>query len=222
MNAEAMRAEVVAVMDGLEIEPSHVLHVTLLALSLFDQLRRLHGLSERERLILEAAASLHDIGWSVAKDGKGHHKESARLIRETRWKEWGAKEVERVACVARYHRKAEPAPEHEEFAALPEADRRIVESLAALLRIADALDRSHTQRVEQVRASWTETELHLLLTSRRPLHAEEEAVRKKGALAERIWGRTLVLDRERRPLTNEHAAREGQSKGGVDSVSPEE
>jgi exopolyphosphatase / guanosine-5'-triphosphate,3'-diphosphate pyrophosphatase len=199
MNTEAMRAEALALMERLEIEPSHVRHVTALALSLFDQTRALHKLGERERLILEAAASLHDIGWSVAKDGKGHHKESARLIREARLREWGAKDVELVACVARYHRKAEPALEHEEFAALPEAERRVVTALAALLRIADALDRSHTQRVEEVRASWTDTELHLLLTSRRPLHAEEEAVRKKGALAQRVWGRALVLDRARRP-----------------------
>jgi exopolyphosphatase/guanosine-5'-triphosphate,3'-diphosphate pyrophosphatase len=203
MNVEAMRAEALELMGRLEVEPSHVRHVTALALSLFDQMRGLHQLAERERLILEAAASLHDIGWSVAKDGKGHHKESARLIREARWREWGAKDVELVACVARYHRKAEPSLEHEEFAALSGADQRMVTALAALLRIADALDRSHTQRVEDVRATWTDTELHLLLTSRRPLHAEEAAVRKKGALAERVWGRTLMLDRARRPSTVE-------------------
>ena len=204
-DASARRREVIEVMDRLEIEPPHVNHVTKLALSLFDQLRELHGGGDRERLILEAASRLHDIGWSVAKDGKGHHKESARLIRENAWKEWSSEDIELVACVARYHRKAEPREEHAEFAALSGKDRELVESMSALLRIADALDRTHTQRVGSVVASWTEDELHLLLSSRRPLHAEEAAVLKKGALAEKTWKRKRVLDRTRQPSTMEFA-----------------
>jgi exopolyphosphatase/guanosine-5'-triphosphate,3'-diphosphate pyrophosphatase len=147
--------------------------------------------------VLEAAACLHDTGWSVAKDGKGHHKESARLIREHRWENWPATEVEIIAQVARYHRKAEPTVEHEAFAALNEAQRHRVEQLAALLRIADALDRSHTQRVTRVAAKIEPAVLKLILTSARPLDAELAVLPKKALLAERLWSRRVVVERLR-------------------------
>jgi exopolyphosphatase/guanosine-5'-triphosphate,3'-diphosphate pyrophosphatase len=197
MSANAKREEAFTWMRELEIEPEHVEHVAKLALSLFDQLSGLHGLAARERMILEAAGWLHDIGWTVARDGKGHHKESARLIRERHWQHWAAAEVEMVATVARYHRKAEPTEEHEEYSRLNAADRARVEALAALLRLADAMDRSHTQRIEAVEVRVNAADLVITLSSRRPLEAEHGALEKKGRLAERIWGRKLFFDRVR-------------------------
>jgi exopolyphosphatase / guanosine-5'-triphosphate,3'-diphosphate pyrophosphatase len=197
MNAAAQRQEFLAFMERIESEPAHVLHVTGIALRLFDDLAPLHGRPAEDRLVLEAAGCLHDTGWSVAKDGKGHHKESARLIREHRWETWPADEIEIVAQVARYHRKSEPALEHESFAALGEAQRHRVEQLAALLRIADALDRSHTQRVTRVEAKIETATLKLILTSARPLDAELAVLPKKALLAERLWGRRVVVERLR-------------------------
>jgi exopolyphosphatase/guanosine-5'-triphosphate,3'-diphosphate pyrophosphatase len=203
MNDAARRQEFLAFMERVESEPAHVLHVAAIALRLFDQLEPLHGRPGGDRLVLEAAGCLHDLGWSVAKDGKGHHKESARLIREYRWETWPADEIEIVAQVARYHRKAEPALEHESFAALGEAQRNRVEQLAALLRVADALDRSHTQRVTHVAAQITPEALQLTLTSARPLDAELAVLPRKARLAERLWARRLVVERlrERGPRT---------------------
>jgi exopolyphosphatase/pppGpp-phosphohydrolase len=72
-----------ALMSVYETEPVHVLHVRDLAVSLFDDLQFLHRMGPLDRAILDAASCLHDIGWTVTQpDGKGHHKESARLIRE--------------------------------------------------------------------------------------------------------------------------------------------
>jgi exopolyphosphatase/guanosine-5'-triphosphate,3'-diphosphate pyrophosphatase len=197
MNDTARRQEVQALMQRLESEPAHVTHVAGLALRLFDDLAPLHGRPAEDRLVLEAAACLHDIGWSVAQDGKGHHKESARLIRAHPWQTWPAQEVEIIAQVARYHRKAEPTLEHEAFAALSEPQRRRVEQLAALLRLADALDRSHTQRVTTVAARIEPAAVRLILTSARPLDAELAVLPKKGRLAERLWGRPYVVERLR-------------------------
>lgn len=197
MNDAARRQEVRLLMDRLESEPAHVSHVTGIALRLFDDLLPLHGRPPEDRLVLEAAGCLHDSGWSVAQDGKGHHKESARLIREHRWETWPAAEVEIIAQVARYHRKAEPTMEHESFAALGEAQRHRVEQLAALLRIADALDRSHTQRVTRVEAKIEPTTLKLIVTSARPLDAELAVLPKKALLAERLWGRKVMVERLR-------------------------
>jgi exopolyphosphatase/guanosine-5'-triphosphate,3'-diphosphate pyrophosphatase len=197
MNDAARRQEFLAFMERVETEPAHVLHVAGIALRLFDQLAPLHGRPTEDRLVLEAAGCLHDIGWSVAKDGKGHHKESARLIREHPWETWEPDEVEIIAQVARYHRKSEPTLEHESFAALGEAQRHRVEQLSALLRIADALDRSHTQRVISVTARIEAATLQLTVGSARPLDAELAVLPKKAKLAERLWGRQLVIERIR-------------------------
>ena len=79
--SEEARVEILALMQEFENRPVHVSHVAQLALQLFDGLRELHQLGERERLFLEAAGHLHDIGHKYDNVGEGHHKESARMIR---------------------------------------------------------------------------------------------------------------------------------------------
>jgi len=133
-------------------EPSHSDHVCFLALQIFDDLRPWHGLGDRPRELLNAAALLHDIGWSQTPDGKGHHKWSARLIRDHDWKNLGKDEVALVAQIARYHRKAPPQPEHEAFHNLPAAAQKKVMVLGGILRLADALDRTHTARITRAGA----------------------------------------------------------------------
>lgn len=139
------RAEALLESYGWEVE--HCRQVRNLALMLFDQLQPLHDLGNEERDILEAAALLHDIGWTVA--GKKHHKHSYRLIRENEAKLMPA-EVELIANVARYHRKSPPSEKHEAFASLKQDEQHVVRKLAALLRIADGLDRPHLQQVKRL------------------------------------------------------------------------
>jgi exopolyphosphatase/guanosine-5'-triphosphate,3'-diphosphate pyrophosphatase len=131
-------------------EPSHSDHVAELALQIFDALQGWHRLDARSRELLHCAALLHDIGWSQTPDGKGHHKQSARLIGEHAWKALAPAEAAIVAQVARYHRKALPQPEHEAFQALSRSARKETMVLGGILRIADALDRTHTGRIEKV------------------------------------------------------------------------
>jgi len=136
-------------------EPSHSDHVAMLALQIFDGLRQWHGLGVRPRELLHCAALLHDIGWSQTSDGKGHHKWSARLIREQVWKNLKADEVSVVAQIARYHRKAPPQSDHADFHALPASAQKLVMILGGILRLADALDRTHSGKVERLEASLT-------------------------------------------------------------------
>src|SRR2546421_2039010 len=86
MNEVEARQEFLDFMYELESEPAHVFHVAKLSLLLFDQLKELHQLNSDDRLILEAAGCLHDIGWSINPSGQEHHKTSARLICERAWK----------------------------------------------------------------------------------------------------------------------------------------
>ncbi|MBV9463159.1 MAG: Ppx/GppA family phosphatase [Verrucomicrobiae bacterium] len=176
------RAELMEFMRKHEPEPPHVLQVQRLALSLFDQLAGLHRLGPADRRRLEAAALLHDIGWSARPDGRSHHKISARMILRAAWKNWDREDIRLISQIARYHRKQAPSPSHAEFAMLDAGARRSVRRCAALLRIADALDRSHLQRVNSVEAAVRRGALELTLRASPPVPTEILGVAKKDGL----------------------------------------
>ena len=203
MNVDAARAEVLALMQALEEEPHHVQQVSRLALELFDALEDLHSLGDHDRLLLESAALLHDIGWSVARDGKGHHRASARLIREHSWTVFNAESVTILAQVARYHRKSVPTLEHEEFAALSPAERLRVQQLAALLRIADGLDRSHQQRIQELAVELQPGRIIVRLATERTASRELAAAEKKSDLARSVFQREIEFIQLPLPSQNE-------------------
>ncbi|MEC4889584.1 MAG: Ppx/GppA phosphatase family protein [Nitrospira sp.] len=126
----------------------HSRHVADLALRLFDQTTPLHGLGEPDRQWLEYAALLHDIGYLI--NPRQHHKHAYYLIKHSDLGGLTADEIDVVANVARYHRRALPTIKHEGFHALTPKLRRTVRMLAALLRVADALDRTHFSVVQSV------------------------------------------------------------------------
>ena len=193
MSEIAARDEALAFMRELELRPAHVEHVARLAGQLFDQLVALHGLGPRERLLLEAAALLHDIGQGQDPLAVGHHKRAARLIRERPWVHFSPPEVELIAQIARYHRKSMPETSHEEFGALDPRNRRIVQCLAALLRLADSLDRTHQQSVREVRVEVRPNQLLFHLDATRPVLREVTAAHAKGDLAVAAFQRDLVF-----------------------------
>ncbi len=194
MNHELAISELRAAMARLEPEPEHTGHVAFLATRLFDDLAPLHGLGADERVILEGAACLHDVGWAASKSGSAHHKHSARIIRAAKWKQLGRTEVELVAQTARYHRKALPREDHEEFAALPAPLKEVVRKLAALLRIADGLDRSHLQHVRNVRARIEPARVTVTLDAATPPVREMAGALRKSDLARDVFGREFVFD----------------------------
>jgi exopolyphosphatase/guanosine-5'-triphosphate,3'-diphosphate pyrophosphatase len=121
----------------------HAQQVVRLALAIFDQTRAIHGLTDREREWLEFAALLHDVGTHISYER--HHRHSYYLIRNGDLRGFDPDEIEVVALVARYHRRGTPKRSHEEYAKLPATLRRTVRNLASILRVAESLDRSHTQ-----------------------------------------------------------------------------
>ncbi len=135
------RRNVIALARRCRAPEVHSLHVASLALRLFDQTKRLHGLGTVERDWLEYAAILHDIGYLISE--RQHHKHAYYLITHSELGGLSGEEIQVVANVARYHRRALPQRKHEGFEALSPRLKRIVRILAALLRIADGLDRTH-------------------------------------------------------------------------------
>lgn len=139
--------EALALMKDWEEEPQHVLHVTDWAVQLFENLKSEHKLGKKELDYLAAGSLLHDTGWSTATEDRPHHKESARRIREHPWQNLARKEREFVALIARYHRKSQPSAKHQRYLNLESTRREPLRWLAGILRIADAMDRSHRQKL---------------------------------------------------------------------------
>jgi exopolyphosphatase/guanosine-5'-triphosphate,3'-diphosphate pyrophosphatase len=124
---------------------AHGCHVAMLAVQLFDAFRQDHGLEDRERLLLQVAAMLHDIGIQISL--RGHHKHSQYLLAASQIFGLSNEETAVVSNVARYHRRAMPLKSHLPYIALDRRDRLIVDKLAAILRVANALDAEHLQKV---------------------------------------------------------------------------
>jgi exopolyphosphatase/guanosine-5'-triphosphate,3'-diphosphate pyrophosphatase len=123
----------------------HAQQVARLAVSIFDQTRSTHGLGEREREWLEYGALLHDIGMHISYER--HHRHSYYLIKNGDLRGFDPQEIEVIALVARYHRQATPKKSHDGYGSLPGPLRRAVKALAAMLRLAEGLDRTHAQTV---------------------------------------------------------------------------
>ena len=189
----AARDEILTLMREREQQPHHVTHVTRLALQLFDGLASLHGLGPFERLLLEAAGYLHDIGHWVDELDCSHHKESARIIREHHWRNFRPHEAEIIAQAARYHRKSMPSLKHPEFLALSAADQRLVKILASLLRLADSLDRNHEQFVTSIKTELAPNRIIFHLETAGPMLREVFTAYKKGDLAQAVFQRDLVF-----------------------------
>ncbi len=193
MNSAALRDGVRCLFELYEREPEHPLHVARLAGQILSGLLPMGMEHPGSADLLEAAALLHDIGWTVSgPDGSGHHKATARLIRDYAWPGVSQPDIERIALIARYHRKALPAPHHLDFALLPPPDQQTVRYLGGILRVADALDRRHIQRVEHVVIRSEPSGLHFLLQGTDELAPEIEAVQRKGDLLRQELGVPLV------------------------------
>lgn len=131
---------------GLLVEDwPHARHVMYLSSLLFEATHPLHKLDGGVLRLLQRAAFLHNTGMMI--EVRRHHKHSFRLIRDTPLPDFTVEERYEIACIARYHRRALPSKDHGEFAALSLSARKRVSRLAALLRVADALDYNHDGRV---------------------------------------------------------------------------
>jgi exopolyphosphatase/guanosine-5'-triphosphate,3'-diphosphate pyrophosphatase len=142
---DVRRRSVIELAERCNYWPEHAHQVTRLALALFDRTRSVHGLTDREREWLEYAALLHDIGVHISYES--HHKHSYYLISNGDLRGFEPEEVELIALVARYHRRATPKKRHELLRRLPRIRRRTIATLAAMLRLAESLDRSHSQTI---------------------------------------------------------------------------
>ena len=165
----------------------HGKRVAGFARELFRATQELHGLDALWGGVLDWAALLHDVGWVEGQ--RAHHKRSARMIRQNLvpGQDVPAELRAYAALVARYHRRRDPSRRQRRFAALDAAEQRAVRQLAALLRLADALDYSHTGAVGKMEARLDGDTLVLKVKSALGCSAELHRLESKAELFRQVF-----------------------------------
>jgi exopolyphosphatase/guanosine-5'-triphosphate,3'-diphosphate pyrophosphatase len=169
----------------------HAVHVGQLATKLFHQLKDEHQLPPRMEVILHVAALLHEIGLFIS--NRSYHKHSLYLIRNSELFGLAKKDLLLAALVARYHRRASPLPTHDGYATLDRDDRIAVAKLAAILRAADALDESRSQRIHEMTCAREEDRLVISIPQVEDLSLEALALKQSGSLFEETFGMPVLL-----------------------------
>jgi len=181
-----------SIAQKFRVDASHAEQLRTLALHLFDQLANEHRLGERHRLLLEVAAILHEVGTFIS--SRAHHKHSYYLIANSEIIGLTQDELGVVANVARYHRRSRPKPSHPEYMMLPREHRMIVNKLAALLRVADALDISRTQQITDFQCRIDNNGLTISVETRGDLTLERRALAALGDMLQDIYGLDVRLE----------------------------
>jgi exopolyphosphatase/guanosine-5'-triphosphate,3'-diphosphate pyrophosphatase len=177
--------------ERYRFDAPHARHVAQLAAQLFDDLLDEHGLKPRDRLLLEVAALLHDIGTFV--NLRAHHKHSQYMLGATEIFGLSGDDMMLVSNIARYHRRGLPQKSHLPYMSLDREERVRVNKLAALLRVANALDAEHMQKVNRLRvrrdgATWT-----LEVNGSGDLTMERLATTSRADLFAQVFGHELVF-----------------------------
>jgi len=172
-------------------DTTHPLHVTKLALELFDSVAFPFGLGEKERQMLYAAALLHDVGYTIRYSD--HHKHTYHLIRHSDLFGFTPRERELIAQIGRYHRKALPKKKHESFTRLVSSDRVLVMRLGGIVRLADGLDRRRSSMVTALDCTLSKSALTVRVKGESDVSVELFGAKKNGELFEAAFHRKLVL-----------------------------
>ena len=180
--------------ERYQTDPGHGEHVGNLCKRFFEELQSIHQLTTHDELLLQVAAILHEVGTYVSP--RAHHKHSEYIILNSEIFGLDRLDVTIVALVARYHRHSGPQLTHPSYAALSTDDRIRVCKLAALLRVADALERTHAQRVANLEIRVEGRSLRIRLPGLADAAVERLAMASKADLFEEVFGLPVIIDEE--------------------------
>jgi len=180
-----------AVGQRFQFDAEHGRHVAALATSLFEALRDEHGLGDRDRLLLQTASLLHDIGIYISL--RAHHKHSQYLLAASQIFGLSDEETAVVSNIARYHRRGTPRRSHLPYMELDRPDRLLVNKLAAILRLANALDAEHLQKVQGLQLVRTGKTWVLELEGTGDLTMEQMAATARADMFTEVFGRELII-----------------------------
>jgi exopolyphosphatase / guanosine-5'-triphosphate,3'-diphosphate pyrophosphatase len=169
----------------------HAERVRELSARFFDELKNEQRMTDTHRLYLEAAALLHDIGLFVST--QSHHKHSQYLIASSEIFGLRKRELEIIANIARYHRRALPQRSHVSFVSLDRDERMMVSKLAAILRVANALDKDHSQNIMDLKISREGDQIILTAPNLSDLPMGKSVLAGRSDFFVEIFGKKIIL-----------------------------
>jgi exopolyphosphatase/guanosine-5'-triphosphate,3'-diphosphate pyrophosphatase len=173
-------------------DEAHATTVASLSLQIFDQTRAMHELDAESRTLLEVAAMLHDIGQFIGVSN--HHKHTLYILEATPVIGLTASQMAIVANVARYHRKTMPKVQHRNFEELSQKQKNIVMTLAAILRLANALDRDRSGSVKGVDLSFKKPKFVMRLKGEGDLLLAKWALTTRSDMFEQVFGGKVAVE----------------------------
>src|SRR5688572_8597608 len=187
--AEERRAAIEEFAKNCGVDLQHARQVSRLAGSLWMQLSSPLALKSEDRELIESAALVANVGYLI--NFEGHHKHSYHLILNSELPGFERRELQLLASVARYHRGSPPKRTHAEYGDLPSEDQGRVAALAAILRLALALDRTHQQHVADVQAIVDDRRVLITVDSHGDTEVDLWAAERKVELFEKVFGREV-------------------------------
>ena len=174
-----------------EFDEMHARNVAELSRRLFDQLKSQHQLDSRHEVLLYVAALLHEIGMLI--NVRSNHKHTLYVIRNSELFGLSKDQLLQVGLVARYYRRASPQSSHEGYGTLPREQRVLVGKLAAILRLATALDDTRSGRIREVECSREGKRLVINVPGVDDVSLEQIAMRQNSGLFRDIYGMQVLL-----------------------------
>lgn len=176
-------------------DEAHTGNVKIYGRLIFNELAKLHQLTSRDLLILEGACILHDIGKFV--NLREHYKTSYELIKNSSIFGYSDEEQKKVAILSYFHSKKEPSLTHEYFSKYTDSEKIKLVKLCAILRVADALDRSHKQHIKDITIKTTDNHMSFEVPITEEPLIEKWAFEKKSGLFSEVFGLNLKLNLRR-------------------------
>jgi exopolyphosphatase/guanosine-5'-triphosphate,3'-diphosphate pyrophosphatase len=170
----------------------HARHVANLCMTLFDALAKEHGMDSRRRMMLKTAALLHDIGAFIKTSG--HNRHGQYIVSNSEIFGLPRDELDIIANVIRYHQGREPSQADIEFISLQREERIMVLKMAAILRVADALDRGHTQHLKNLSVERRPETIALHAQGVYDISQELAALEEKADYFQAVFGYKVVLN----------------------------
>jgi exopolyphosphatase/guanosine-5'-triphosphate,3'-diphosphate pyrophosphatase len=172
-------------------DEAHGRHVAKHCMTIFDALLKEHGMSRRHRIILETAGILHDVGTYIK--ASGHQKHGQYIVANSEIFGLHQDELGIVANVINCHRGEPPSQSDIEFMSLQREERVLVLKMASILRVADALDRGHTQQIKNITVERRLETVVLHVDKVYDLSLELIGLEEKGGMFQDVFGYKVIL-----------------------------
>lgn len=172
-------------------DENHAQYVRFICIKFFDALKEELGLEQRARTLLEIAGILHDIGTFIR--AQDHNEHSKYIIDHSEIFGMNKEDTEIVSQIALYHRGSKKMKDDKNFTSLPRSNRLTILKLTAILKIADSLDRAHTQRIKNFKITFTDDTMTIKTDGTHNNILEKIAISEKSDLFETVFGYKVVL-----------------------------